>query len=149
MTMVATHLELTQPDLLALAPARHRWRVAASLALTAGAVAAWSAGAPEALHRADPELATLLQGMAALKALVVAPVLAALWWRLGRSISAALAAAYVLCAAAMVVATVLIARLTWLPLAAIAFHVAMVGFAVLALKDEMGKAAAMAGRRRR
>lgn len=103
-----------------------------SVLLVCGSVSvglAISVGQPSVAMLSDPALAFLLRGMAVIKAVMVLGVVAVLFWRFGRPIRFRTAAVYVLGTAALAGASVLIWRLSSIPLAALVFHVA--GFAVL------------------
>lgn len=93
-------------------------------------------GHPDAAILGDPQLAFLLRGMAALKALMVLAAAAVCFWRLGRPTPFRTAAVYVVGSAALAGASMLIWRLSSIPLAAVVFHLA--GFAILvaAWRDE-------------
>ncbi|MEO8280035.1 MAG: hypothetical protein ABI564_10110 [Ideonella sp.] len=92
-------------------------------------------GEPSSLLKADPELATLLRGMAVLKALMVSAGLGLLCWRFAHPATPRTAALYVVTAWLVTGATVLIWQLTWLPLAALVFHVAGITALLVALAD--------------
>jgi hypothetical protein len=103
------------------------------LLLILGCVAAVSAaaviGEPALLVRADPQLALLLRGMAVIKAAIVLSAIGILAWRFGHPVSNRTAATYVAGASALAGASMLIWQLSFIPLAALGFHVA--AFAVL------------------
>jgi hypothetical protein len=84
---------------------------------------------------ADPEVAFLLRGMAAIKVALVLCAIALIAWRLRRPVSPRFAAVYVGGAAVMAGATALIWQLTALPVAAVAFHVAEISLLVAAWRD--------------
>jgi hypothetical protein len=84
---------------------------------------------PDAGLAADAELAFLLRGMAVLKATMVLAAITLLVWRFGLPVARRTAVVYVLGVAALTGASVLIWRLSSIPMAALVFHVA--GFAVL------------------
>lgn len=86
--------------------------------------------------RADPELAALLRGMAALKALLALGAGAAVFWRFGLPISNGAAALYALCVAALFAGATAIWQLSHIGAIAIAFHGALIALGVLALRDE-------------
>ncbi len=86
------------------------------------AAAAWL-GEPAAMVRADPELAYLLRGMAAIKAAIVLAAVGVLLWRLGRPLPQRIAAAYAVGAWLIAGSSMLIWQLSLIPLAAVAFHV--------------------------
>ncbi len=111
----------------------------ARLALFAGcasaALAGLALGDPTARLAADPEVAFLLRGMAGIKAVLLLGALALLAWRLGKPVSARVAAIYVGGSCCMAFATALIWQLTALPLAALAFHAAEITLLVTAWRD--------------
>ncbi len=108
------------------------------LVLFAGAAVLGAAALPEAASaaRADADLVRLMQGMAALKGLMVLGAVAALWWRFAQPVPARMAAGYVLCTAVMAAGVVLIWRLSHIGETALAFHAALFAILFLALKDD-------------
>jgi hypothetical protein len=101
-----------------------RWVLRALLvggAATAFAAAAVT-GDPAAYVRADPGLATLLRGMAVIKALLATGAVGALLWRFGRPIERPVAVAYLAGAWCMAGASMLVWRLTHIGVGAFAFH---------------------------
>jgi hypothetical protein len=115
-------------------------RLLAMRVVLAGGCAAAVAGGlflgdPAVALAADPDLARLLRGMAALKGLIVAPAVAVVWWRLGHPLSVRLAAVYVGGAWMMAFASALIWQLTSLGLAALVFHGAGLAMLVAAFGD--------------
>jgi hypothetical protein len=132
--MASQHLNVISQRLPFATPASLR---SASIACaTAAVVMAFAFGRPDAGLAADAELAFLLRGMAVLKATMVLAAIALVLWRFGRPVAPRTAAVYVIGTAALAGATVLVWRLTSIPLAALVFHLA--GFAVLlaAWRDE-------------
>lgn len=115
------------------AAGRHRALLLAGVAVAA--LAGWVLGDPAPRLAADPELATLLRGMAGIKALLLLGAVALLAWRLGKPVAAPFVAIYLGGAAAMAFATALIWQLTALPLAAVVFHAAEIGVLVAAWRD--------------
>jgi hypothetical protein len=130
---MATLFDRTMPAKGALSPG---WRGRLLLAMAAVGLAAFVAGDPAPRLAEDPELARLLRGMAAIKALLTAGVARLLWWRLGRPVSAEMAAGYVLVSAAMAGATVMAWQLSHLALLSIAFHAGLVALGLLAWRDD-------------
>ena len=105
-------------------PARLR---ALLVAVCAGAMVATLAWVePSQLPRSDPELATLLRGMAAIKALLLVGALSAVLWRFGRPVPPMIAAGYIGGTLLMAVATALIWQLTLMLAAAVAYHLGAV-----------------------
>ena len=90
---------------------------------------------PSAYAASEPELITLLRGMAALKAVMVIAGLVALWWRFRWPLSRLLAAGYLIGAWVLGFATVLIWQLTSMGAAAALFHIAGLAVMILALRD--------------
>lgn len=84
----------------------------------------------------DPDLATLLHGMAILKAAATLGAMAVLWWRFERPIAPRIALAGLLAIGLMAGASVLIWHLDHLLPAAIAFHAGLFALPWLALRDE-------------
>jgi len=119
------------------APAGRRALLRAGLVvggLAAALAATWLGGSASHAN-ADPALARLLRGMAALKAATVLGVVAGLLWRFGWPIAPRLAAAYVLGACMLTAASVLVWRLAELGAAAVLFHAGLVLLAVAGLRD--------------
>ena len=102
--------------------------------LAAVAAVAWL-GQPAAQLRADPELAHLLRGMAALKAAIVLAAFGVLHWRFGRPIAQRTALAYLGAAWLMAGASMLVWQLTLIPVAAVAFHVGEFTLLLAAWRD--------------
>lgn len=101
----------------------------------AAALLAAASGEPGALVRADPQLAFLLRGMAAIKAALVLGAIAVTRWRFGWQVPPGLAAAYIAGTSALAGASVLIWQLSFIPLAAAVFHVAAFVVPVAAWRD--------------
>ena len=80
-------------------------------------------GDPAPVDAADPELARLLRGMALIKAVLVVAAVGAVWWRFARPLSNRMAAAYLFGVSLAAAGSVMVWRLTFLGLAAGAFHV--------------------------
>ncbi len=87
---------------------------------------------------ADPDLATLLKGMAIIKTAILSVAGAAIWWRLGSPIGTGLAAGYSLSAALAVAGAALVWTLTGLAFAPFLFDGGLLAFLVLALRDDNG-----------
>jgi hypothetical protein len=81
-------------------------------------------GDPGGLIHADPALAWLLRGMAMIKGMIAFAILAAVWWRFGRRVSKPVAALYSSGSWILVGSTTLVWQLSWIPIAAILFHLA-------------------------
>jgi hypothetical protein len=103
-----------------------------SLVLTATIVALLE---PAPQWGRDVELAQLLRGMGAIKALLTLGALAAIWWRLGRPVSRPQASAYLVGGWSLVLANALIWELTAIGAASALYHMATLGLLVLAWRD--------------
>jgi hypothetical protein len=112
-----------------------RARIALSGSCAVAALAGFALGDPAPRMAADPEIAFLLRGMAAIKVALVLGAIALIAWRLRRPVSPRCAAVYVVGAAVMAGATALIWQLTALPAAAVAFHIAEIALLVTAWRD--------------
>ena len=109
-------------------------RTALVVGSVAAAVVAWLAAAGVA-QDAQPELATLLRGMAAIKGLLAVSAAGLAWWRLGQSVSARAAVGYVACTWFLFAATVLIWQLAFILAAAVLFHAAALVGLVVAMRE--------------
>ena len=98
-------------------------RASLLLGCLASVVAAAWLGEPSASLKADPELALMLRGMAAIKGTIVVSVVGVLLWRFGHALPNRAAAACLAGAWCMTGATVLVWQLSFIPLAALVFHV--------------------------
>lgn len=112
---------------------RRRLMLFAACALAVGAAAA--IGDPGHALQADADLALLLRGMACIKALIVLAALAVLAWRFGQPIGTPLALAYTVAAALAAGAAMLVWQLSWIGMAAGAFHVGELALLLLAWRD--------------
>lgn len=101
------------------------------------ALAAW-VGEPGPSLRADPELAVLLRGMATIKAVIVLAALALLCWRFRRPVSPRSAVAYLVGAWMAAGAAMLVWQLSFIPLAALTFHVGEFTLLFAAWRDRRG-----------
>jgi hypothetical protein len=99
-----------------------------------GAVAAWAAASGSS-HPVEPELATLLRGMAAIKGLLAVLAAGLVCWRFGLPIASRAAWAYATCAGLMFVASALIWQLAFIPLAAALFHAGGIGALLVAWRE--------------
>lgn len=104
-------------------------------AVAVAAGGAWAAGDPAPILAVDPELATLLRGMAALKLLILLPTLAAVLWRVGQPVATPFVVGYGLGLSAMAGGATLVWQLSHLGMASIAFHAGLVASAWLAWQD--------------
>ena len=104
-------------------------------AIAAGG-AYWTAN-PGTLVELDPALNRLLRGMALIKSLALIVAVAAVWWRLGRPTRTMIVSAYLVTLWSMTCATVLIWRVTQIPIAAVTFHLALFIFLIAAWRDDL------------
>lgn len=118
------------------------WRIALIAACVLSVGIAASVGHPAGYLEADPALAHLLRGMALIKGLIVLGAAAAALWRHGWAISPRLAVLYALAVSTMAGSTMLIWQLTFIPLAALLFHVAMIGMVFLGWRDRLERSEA-------
>ena len=84
---------------------------------------------------AEPELAVLLRGMAAIKGLLAVSSAGLVWWRLGQPVSVCAAAAYIACTWVLFIATVLIWQLAFILAAAVLFHAAGLVGLIVAMRE--------------
>jgi hypothetical protein len=110
-------------------------RVGLILACAASVGVAFHVGDPAASLRADPALAHLLRGMAAIKSTLVLAAIGACLWRLGWAISGPIAVAYIAGCAALAGSTMLIWQLTAIALAALVFQGAALGMLVVGWRE--------------
>lgn len=103
-------------------------------AMVAVALAA-TFGDPAAHLRADPDLSHLLRGMAVIKAALALGALAALSWRFARPIQPATAIAYFVGAWLMAAASMIVWRLSFIGLGALAFHSGELTLLVVAWRE--------------
>jgi hypothetical protein len=115
------------------APRALRTLLLAGVCAFAG-VATWWAS-PGSSATSDPELVTLLQGMAAIKGMGVLAATAVLWWRFGLAVPSALAVTYLACIWLAAAATVCIWQMAHLAAAAVVFHVCEITLLVAAWRD--------------
>jgi len=104
----------------------------------AGSVAAFALALLAAsghAQAAEPELALMLRGMAAIKGVLAVAAAALGWWRLGQPVSAPVAATYIACAWVLLASTALIWQLAFIPAAAVLFHAGGFVALVLALRE--------------
>jgi hypothetical protein len=105
-----------------------------ALAAAAAALYAGQGGA----QSADPDLAKLLKGMAIIKTAILLAVGAAIWWRLGSGIRSGFAAGYIIFGAIGVAGAALVWNMAGLGLAPFLFDGGLLGFLMLALRDDNG-----------
>ena len=91
---------------------------------------------PSAFAEVEPQLTVLLQGMAFIKAGITLAALGLVYWRFGSPVSSGAAVGYIVGVCCFVAASVLIAMLTALTLAAVVFHVGLFGLLFLALRED-------------
>jgi hypothetical protein len=102
------------------------------------ALAAWI-GRPEGYLAADADLARLLRGMALIKGFLASAAVAVLLWRFGHPLSQRMAAAYLVGAWLAAGASMLVWQLTFIPLAALVFHIGEITMLLTAWRDRTGK----------
>ncbi len=111
--------------------------------LVAGCIAfagmAGALGDPGPYLRADPELAFMLRGMAAIKLMIVLAVAGAVVWRFGHPVTRQTAAAYLVGMWLASGATMLVWQLSFIPMAALTFHVGEFTLLFAAWRDHQGK----------
>ncbi len=110
----------------------------AFLAICAAAAAATLYFAGGRGQSADPDLAKLLTGMAIIKTAILLAVGAAIWWRLGLTIRPSYAASYMFFGAIGVAGAALVWNMAGLALAPFLFDGGLLGFLILALRDDNG-----------
>lgn len=99
----------------------------------------WVAGGLSSSGTAEPELALLLRGMAAIKTLIVAALVAAIAWRSRWPLSPPLAAGYLAGAWSMAFTTAMIWQLAAIAPAAVFFHLAEFAVLLLAWRDGLAE----------
>jgi hypothetical protein len=116
----------------------HPWALRAFLivgcALAIGA-ATW-VSEPSGYLQADPALARLLRGMALIKGAAVLGAVLAVHWRFGWRVTKPLSLTYILGSWTLAGTTMLIWQLTWIALAAVAFHAALLAILLAAWRDK-------------
>ncbi len=90
------------------------------------------------IQSADPDLAKLLKGMAIIKTAILLAVGALIWWRLGSAIRPSFAAGYIIFVAIGVAGATLVWNMAGLGLAPFLFDGGLLGFLILALRDDNG-----------
>lgn len=110
-------------------------RAALLVGCAATLLAAGWYGQPEAVLKADPELAQMLRGMALIKAAMVLAAIGLLAWRFGHPIGRRQATVYLVGAWLAAGGTMLIWQLTHIPAAAVLFHLGEFGFLLTAWRD--------------
>lgn len=110
-------------------------RGALVIACAVAAAATFMAGDPAPRLAADPDLARLLRGMAALKALIALAAAGLVWWRLARPVAPAPAAMAIAAVATLFAGAAAIFQLSFILPVAVAFHAALAALGVLALRD--------------
>jgi hypothetical protein len=90
------------------------------------------------VRSADPDLETLLKGMAIIKSAILSAAAAAVWWRLGSSVGSGLVAGYIVSVALAACGAALVWTMTGLAFAPFLFDGGLLLFLVLALRDDGG-----------
>ena len=103
----------------------------------AAAAATYFAGTGS-VQAADPDLARLLKGMAIIKTVILLAAGAAIWWRLGLAIRPSFAAGYIIFGALGVAGAALVWNMAGLEFAPFLFDGGLLGFLILALRDDNG-----------
>ena len=103
----------------------------------AAAAATYFAGA-DSVQSADPDLARLLKGMAIIKTVILLAVGAAIWWRLGSAIRPSFAAGYIIFGAMGIAGAALVWSMAGLEFAPFLFDGGLLGFLIVALRDDNG-----------
>ncbi len=117
----------------------------AAAGLGAGFLITGQAVAANAAALAGEDLTRLLRGMAAIKAAIILPAVAAMLWRLGAPISPAGLTAYTAATAAMTLSIGLIWHMAHVGPGALLMHAGLIGTLVLLFRDEaVGKRLAVA-----
>ena len=105
-----------------------------ALAAAAATLCAGTGG----IQSADPDLAKLLKGMAIIKTAILLAAGAGIWWRLGSPIRPGFAADYIIFGAAGIAGAALVWNMAGLGLAHFLFDGGLLGFLILALRDDNG-----------
>ena len=111
------------------------WRSAILAACVLAVALAARVGHPAAYLEADPALAHLLRGMALIKAFIVLGAVGAVLWRCGWVLSTPVGVGYAAGTSVMVGSTMLIWQLSYIPGAALLFHVAALGMLYLGWRE--------------
>jgi hypothetical protein len=119
------------------APTRERLALAAGCALAVAAATFASSGASGAVDR-SAEFALLIGALALFKTVILIAACTILWWRFGATVSPALAAGYVLAAAASVAGATLVWNMAHLGAAPFLFDGGLLVFLLLVLRDNGG-----------
>ena len=115
-----------------------RLRLAFLGACALAAVAATFFAGTSGVQSADPDLAKLLKGMAIIKTVILLAAGAAIWWRLGSPIRPGFAAGYIIFGAIGVAGAALVWNMAGLAVAPFLFDGGLLGFLILALRDDNG-----------
>ena len=121
----------------ALSPAVSRALLAlvVAISLAAGLLATGAEASASAIALAGPDLTHLLRGMALLKALMAAGMVAAVMWRLGSPVTLAWWAAYALACAITVAGPGLIWQMASIRVGALTLHVGLMAALILLWRD--------------
>jgi len=106
----------------------------AACALSIGA-AGWI-GDPSGYLQADLALAHLLRGMAVIKGMLALAALGAVLWRFGWPVSKPVAFGYAFGSSVLAGSTMLIWQLSFIPLAAVLFHVAAAAMLIIGWREK-------------
>lgn len=108
----------------------------AAAGLGAGFMLTGQAATADAARLAGEDLTRLLRSMAAIKAAIILPAIAAIVWRLGVPASSMLFAAYTASAAAMTLSIGLIWHMAHVGQGALLMHAGLIGTLVLLFRDK-------------
>jgi hypothetical protein len=126
-------------------PAKHAAQgaliAAVALAAALGYLATGQAEAQAAVAAAGPELTRLLRGMALIKALIAAVVLAAVFWRLQFPVTQLRAGSYMAACAAMAAGPFLVWDMAHIIAGAVLLHAGLMMAVLLGWRDETVAAA--------
>lgn len=134
-SQIGSHRSTAKTEFFAHAMALRALLLCGCLATVA--MAAWI-GRPEAYLAADADLARLLRGMALIKGFLALAAVAVLLWRFGHPLSQRMAAAYLVGAWLAAGASMLVWQLTFIPLAALVFHIGEITMLLTAWRDRTG-----------
>ena len=123
----ATNTSLSRPLML-------RALLIAGCAVSIGI--AMRVGDPAGYLQADADLARVLRGMALIKAALVLGAVLAVGWRFGWRITVPISWGYLVGSWVLAGSTMLVWRLTLIPLAGVLFHVALIGMLLSAWRDD-------------
>lgn len=140
MDMTTTVLEPQSHDVRSLLRPRRggsrAWRACLFGGVAVVVAIALQLADPSAPSRFEPDLVTLLRGMAAIKTLMVGAAIALVAWRLGRPVTTRIASSYVVGAWLVSGATTMIWQLSSIVPSSAVFHLGLLTLLVAAWRDE-------------